>query len=364
MLLAWYSHHARTMPWRVAPKDSLAGVFPDPYHVWLSEVMLQQTQVSTVEAYWRRFVVQWPTVHDLAAAPQAEIMQAWAGLGYYSRARNLGKCAELVSRERDGAFPQTAVELIKLPGIGAYTSAAIAAIAFGEPVAVVDGNVERVMSRLRAIATPLPELKKVVGEVLQPLVPASRPGDFAQALMDLGATICMPKNPACKRCPLESLCVAGRNNEAELYPMRPARQAKPLRRGAAYVLLDEHKRVLLVRRPDKGLLGGMSGVPTTSWTVRADGATGTIEAPVNTTWRMAGEISHEFTHFRLALEVWVARDLPAKTGVSPTNAECWWAEAASLQGEALPTVMKKVIAAAIPQAFKPIRQTNHGIKKA
>jgi A/G-specific adenine glycosylase len=344
-LLEWYDRHARRMPWRVPPAARREGVRPDPYHVWLSEVMLQQTQVRTVEAYFRDFVSRWPTIHALAAAPADDLMKAWAGLGYYSRARNLRKCAEEVGLAMGGRFPETAEELRKLPGIGAYTSAAIAAIAFDEPIAVVDGNVERVVSRLWRIEQAMPGGKETVRGHVQAMLPHARPGDFAQAMMDLGATICSPRRPACALCPLSRSCAAAIAAVAQDYPRKEAKAQKPQRRGAAYVLVS-NGAVYLEKRPDKGLLGGMAGVPTTGWTVRADGATGTAAAPVKGNWRRAGAVRHVFTHFELELEVWLLADAPK------TRAPGWWARLADLQGEALPTVMKKVIESAIPGTFK------------
>ncbi len=235
-LLAWYDRHHRVLPWRVAPRELARGVRPDPYRVWLSEVMLQQTGVETVKPYFSAFVEKWPTVEALAAADTEAVMKAWAGLSYYSRARNLKACAEKVAA-LGGRFPDTEAELRELPGIGAYTAAAIAAIAFDRPVAVVDGNIEWVVSRLCLIATPLPQAKAEIRARMERLTPAARPGDFAQGLMDLGATVCTPKRPRCMLCPLVEKCSALTAGDPEFYPVRPAKAEKPLRRGAAFLRL-------------------------------------------------------------------------------------------------------------------------------
>jgi A/G-specific adenine glycosylase len=345
-LLDWYDRHARPMPWRVPPDARLSGELPDPYHVWLSEVMLQQTQVRTVQAHFIAFISKWPTIKALCDAPVDDLMKAWAGLGYYSRARNLHKCARTVAFEMNGEFPRTARQLQALPGIGPYTGAAIAAIAFDEPVAVVDGNVERVASRLWRIEEPMPAGKETVRAKVQAMLPETRPGDFAQAMMDLGATLCTPKKPACPLCPLGTSCLARAAGVAEDYPRKGAKSKKPLRRGAAYVMKAADNCVFLQKRPEKGLLGGMAGVPTTGWTVRSDGGTGLAHAPAPGNWRRAGTVRHAFTHFELELEVWLLDPAPKK----PSGG--WWADCDNLADEALPTVMKKVIDAAIPDAFR------------
>ena len=347
-LLAWYDAHHRDLPWRVPPRDLARGIRPDPYRVWLSEVMLQQTTVEAVRAYFRRFVEKWPTVEALAAAGAEDVMKAWAGLGYYSRARNLKACADRVAAS-GGGFPGTEVGLRALPGIGAYTAAAIAAIAFDRPAAVVDGNVERVVSRLFSIETPLPQAKTEIRALVERLVPASRPGDFAQAMMDLGATTCTPKRPRCMLCPLSGDCTATRAGDPELYPVRPARPDKPARRGAAFVAVRGDGAILLRKRPERGLLGGMTEVPTTAWTARQDGATTAAAAPFPADWLARGSIAHVFTHFALELSVFRARyDGPPPAGH-------FWSGPADIAGEALPTIMKKAIEAAIPGATKPKR---------
>jgi A/G-specific adenine glycosylase len=344
-LLAWYDRHARILPWRVSPKDREHGVVADPYRVWLSEIMLQQTTVQAVKSYFDVFVTRWPTVNDLAAAETGDVMKAWAGLGYYSRARNLKKCADQVADELGGVFPQTEEGLRALPGIGPYTAAAIAAIAFDVPAAVVDGNIERVFTRLFEIETPLPSAKSEIRDLVANATPADRPGDFAQGLMDLGATICTPKRPACALCPLTEGCEARKSGRQEQFPVKPAKKAKPVRKGAAFVAERGDGAVLLVKRPDKGLLGGMTGLPTSNWTVRADGQTGIGAAPFEAQWRQTGTISHVFTHFELRLEVFHA----VVTG--KTDHPGWWSARDSLAGEALPTVMKKALASAFPDRF-------------
>ncbi|WP_315919317.1 A/G-specific adenine glycosylase [Mesorhizobium sp. SP-1A] len=344
-LLGWYDAHHRDLPWRVSPRELARGVRPDPYRVWLSEVMLQQTTVEAVKAYFRAFTEKWPTVGALASAPGDDVMKAWAGLGYYSRARNLKACADRIVEE-GGAFPDTEDGLRALPGIGPYTAAAIAAIAFDRPAAVVDGNVERVISRLFSIDTPLPDAKAEIRSHVEAMVPAERPGDFAQAMMDLGATICSPRRPRCMLCPLSEDCGALASDDPERFPVKAAKPDKPLRRGAAFVAVRGDGAVLLRKRPDKGLLGGMSEVPTTGWTARIDGETGAEAAPFPADWRHAGRVSHVFTHFALELEIWraaAADDAPAGH---------FWSGPADISGEALPTVMKKAIEAAIPGATK------------
>jgi A/G-specific adenine glycosylase len=289
-------------------------------------------------------------VGDLAAADEDDVLKAWAGLGYYSRARNLKKCADLVVAEHGGVFPSTAAELRDLPGVGDYTAAAIAAIAFDRAEPVVDGNVERVVTRLFAIETPLPQAKPVVRARVAEIMPAERPGDFAQGMMDLGATICTPRRPACVLCPVRQDCVGLATGDPERFPIKAPKKEKPLRRGAAFVAVDQTGAVLLRKRPTAGLLGGMSEVPTTGWTSRADGATGANAAPFEADWRPAGQIRHVFTHFELALDVFHA-DI---RGERPA-AEGWWSPPVDLPGEALPTVMKKAIAAALPAAFAPVK---------
>ena len=341
-LLDWYDAHARVMPWRVGPQERRAGVRPDPYRVWLSEVMLQQTTVAAVRDYFRRFTARWPSVGDLAAAEDGAVMAEWAGLGYYARARNLLKCARAVVADHGGVFPGDSVALRTLPGIGPYTAAAIAAIAFDEAATVVDGNVERVVARLFAVEDPLPGAKPRLAELAARLTPTERPGDFAQAMMDLGATICTPRNPACGICPLMDLCRARAGSIAATLPRKSAKAAKPERQGIAYVATREDGAVLLERRPDKGLLGGMMEVPSTPWQDAAP-ANPCASAPLAADWQpVAGEVEHTFTHFQLVLSVLAARQLD---GRAPHEAGGYrWVRREDLAGEALPTVMRKVVA--------------------
>ena len=301
-LLAWYDRHHRALPWRVGPAERAAGARPDPYHVWLSEVMLQQTTVAAVRDYFLRFVTRWPRVEDLAAAPVDEVLAAWAGLGYYARARNLHRCAVAVAEGHGGGFPADEAALRELPGIGAYTAAAVAAIAFDRVATPVDGNVERVMARVFAETEPLPGVKERLRAHARALTPAERPGDYAQAVMDLGATVCTPRRPACGICPWAGACRGRAAGIAEALPAREARKAKPVRRGTAFLALDGAGRVMTVRRPDRGLLGGMVALPTTEWAAEP----GAAEPPFPGTWAEAGEVRHTFTHFHLRLGVmWV-----------------------------------------------------------
>jgi A/G-specific adenine glycosylase len=335
-LLAWYDRNARDLPWRTRGRE-----LPDPYRVWLSEIMLQQTGVETVKPYFARFLARWPDVVTLAAAPDQEVLAAWAGLGYYARARNLIACARAVAGRHGGRFPGAEAELRALPGIGVYTAAAIAAIAFGERAIVIDGNIERVATRLRAIETPLPAAKPAIRAALDPLVPHDRPGDFAQAMMDLGATICTPKRPDCPVCPLGDACSARIAGEAERYPVRAPKKARRVRYGIAFVVRDRSGRLLLRTRPPSGLLAGMSEVPGTEW---RDGAPGEATPPLNADWRViAAPVIHVFTHFELRLEVRATR----LSGTSPPPPGMRWVAASDLAGEPLPTLMRKVIAAAI-----------------
>lgn len=346
-LLDWYDRHHRDLPWRVSPGMAARGVKADPYHVWLSEVMLQQTTVQAVKPYFARFLQRWPDVTGLADAGNDEVMAAWAGLGYYARARNLKKCAEAVARRHGGVFPDTEEGLKSLPGIGDYTAAAVAAIAFNRQAAVMDGNVERVISRLYAISTPLPAAKPAMKQKVALLTPADRPGDFAQAMMDLGATICTPKRPACSLCPFRGSCEALELSDPELFPVKAAKKEKPVRYGAAFIAVTGDGEILLRRRIDSGLLGGMTEVPTTAWTARVDGETSAKAAPLNAAWQACGTVIHVFTHFELRLSIYRAA-ITAKVG---TN-DGWWEPVTNLEAQALPTVMKKAIAAAIPLAFK------------
>ena len=326
-LLAWYDRQRRDLPWRARP-----GEAPDPYRVWLSEIMLQQTTVAAVKDYFEDFTARWPTVADLAAAPNEVVMARWAGLGYYARARNLHLCAQAVAEELGGRFPDTEAELRELPGIGPYTAAAIAAIAFDQPAAPIDGNC------LFAVTDEFPAAKKEVKTLAESLVTPHRPGDFAQAVMDLGATICLPKIPKCLLCPLSDLCRAqAQGLEAEL-PRAAPRKAKPTRRGVAFWIVDRNKRVFLRRRPPRGLLGGMMEVPSTDWRSQAwSGKQAEAQAPLEATWQtLPGQVTHTFTHFHLELGVWRAVDLDGNT------ADGEWIDLNALGEAGLPSVMMKI----------------------
>ncbi|MGZ6039642.1 MAG: A/G-specific adenine glycosylase [Phenylobacterium sp.] len=302
-LLAWYDANSRDLPWRVRPQARAAGVRADPYRVWLSEVMLQQTTVPHATPYFLKFTARWPDVRDLAAEDDGEVMAAWAGLGYYARARNLLACARAVAGEHGGVFPNTEAGLRALPGLGPYTAAAVAAIAFDEPTNVVDGNVERVMARLFAVEDPLPDAKPELKRLAGDLVRADRPGDWAQALMDLGATVCRPKAPLCDRCPVATQCAGLATGAPETYPRRAAKAERPHRHGVAYVL-TRGDEVALVRRPPKGLLGGMLALPTSDWrAARWSDAEAIAAAPAKAAWRGVGEVEHGFTHFTLTLRL-------------------------------------------------------------
>lgn len=327
-LLRWYDRHARALPWRSPP-----GVRPDPYHVWLSEVMLQQTTVATVTPRFAAFLARWPGIADLAAADDAEVMAAWAGLGYYARARNLLACARAVVAEHGGHFPGDEQTLRRLPGLGDYSAAAIAAIGFGQRAVVVDGNVERIVSRLFSIDAPLPAAKALIRRHADAITPATRAGDFAQAMMDLGATICRPRSPDCLLCPIRRHCRAAASADPAAYPVKPTKAERPQRHGTAF-WLERMDHVLLVRRPGKGLLGGMRALPTGPWQGIPPGLEG---APVDVDWRMAtGSVSHVFTHFRLELALAIGR---WEGHATPADGE-WWA-IDSIESAGLPTVFVK-----------------------
>ncbi|WP_170763429.1 A/G-specific adenine glycosylase [Ruegeria lacuscaerulensis] len=331
-LLGWYDRHAREMPWRVGPADRAAGVVPDPYRVWLSEVMLQQTTVAAVRDYFLRFTTRWPTVGALAAAPDDQVMGEWAGLGYYARARNLLKCARVVANEQSGRFPDTYDALLKLPGIGPYTAAAISAIAFDRPETVLDGNVERVMARLYDIHEPLPGSKTILKEKAATLTPDARPGDYAQAVMDLGATICTPKSPACGICPLRDPCQARLAGTQSDLPRKTPNKPKPTRYGHIYIAHGDTGALLLERRPDKGLLGGMLGWPGSDW---SDTPVETPPFPAD--WHsLAGKVRHTFTHFHLILRIWTA---PLPPNTAPDGLII--VEKHAFRPSDLPTVMRK-----------------------
>jgi A/G-specific adenine glycosylase len=337
-LLGWYDVHRRELPWRA--KDGARAV---PYRVWLSEIMLQQTTVAAVAPYYEKFLTLWPDVQALARAPLDDVLGAWAGLGYYSRARNLHRAARIIADERGGMFPATAGELRALPGIGAYTAGAIAAIAFGEAVAAMDANAERVIARLFAVEEPLPKAKAKLAALAAPLVPEQRAGDFAQALMDLGSLICVPKRALCGACPLALQCRGRALGIAEQLPRKAAERARPLKRGAAFVALDGGGAVYLVRRPEKGLLGAMLQPPLGEWTEAFPKTSAAIEeAPFMGDWiKKPGFVRHGFTHFLLEMEVYVARFKRRPNGQGR------WYASHELMKAALPTVMKKVIAHAL-----------------
>lgn len=389
-LLAWYDVHRRTLPWRAPP-----GRKQDPYRVWLSEIMLQQTTVGAVADYYRKFLSRWPNVSALARAPLDDVLAAWAGLGYYARARNLHKCARVVAEELHGQFPRTAEGLQALPGIGAYTAGAIAAIAFDASEAAVDANAERVLARLFAVEAPLPAAKPELRRLGQSLMPKQRAGDFVQALMDLGATVCRPKQPLCGSCPWSKECVAYARGTAETLPRKAPLRARPTKRGAAFVVRDQAGAVLLVKRDEKGLLGGMLQPPLGPWTGEFPSTRDALaQAPFPAAWRKRpGHVRHGFTHFELEIEVYVAEaplrpspladarvdgHLPRKrgrkrlhlprycsspvygggagTGAKPVTAEGGtspltnltretnWVPVDELADAALPTVMRKIIA--------------------
>ena len=323
------------MPWRVSPTDKAAGVRPDPYAVWMSEIMLQQTTVAAVTEYFRAFIARWPTVRHLAEADDADVMGAWAGLGYYARARNLLKCARVVVAEHGGAFPSDHATLLSLPGVGPYTAGAIASIAFDLPHVVVDGNVERVMARLHDEHTPLPAAKPILTDHARALTPERRPGDYAQAVMDLGATICTPKSPACGICPWRDPCAARIAGTAPELPKKTPKQPKPVRHGTVYLGQREDGAWLLETRPDKGLLGGMLGWPGSDW-VAAD-ATRPTAPPMPADWtRIPGEVRHTFTHFHLMLDVMTA---PLPMTAQPERGH--FVPRDEFRPSDLPTVMRK-----------------------
>lgn len=341
-LLAWYDRHRRTLPWRAPP-----GATADPYRVWLSEIMLQQTTVATVGDYFHRFIERWPTIEALADAPIDDVLSAWAGLGYYARARNLHACARAVAEQHDGRFPEDEAGLLALPGIGRYTAAAIRAIAFDQPASAVDGNVERVITRLRAIETPLPDAKIEISARAAELVPRRRAGDYAQAMMDLGATVCTPRSPRCVICPIVADCRARKRGLAEELPRRAPKAAKPTRRGLAFVLARRDGAILLRKRPAKGLLGGMDEVPSSAWREGrfvADQAL--AEAPVPARWQILdGLVRHTFTHFHL--ELTVARATATTERLAKLAPGASWCTIDRMTERALPSVMRKVIAHAV-----------------
>jgi A/G-specific adenine glycosylase len=345
-LLAWYDRHRRRLPWRALP-----GERPDPYRVWLSEIMLQQTTVSAVEPYFRNFLARWPTVEALAAAELDQLLHAWQGLGYYARARNLHRAARIVAKEHGGRLPEDEVGLRKLPGIGAYTAAAITAIAFGRKATPVDGNVERVVARLFALRTPLPGAKPELRHLAESLTPGRRAGDFAQAMMDLGATVCVVGRPKCMLCPLATECQGRAEGIAEALPAREPKALRPLKHGIVFWIERADGAVLLRRRPENGLLGGMMEFPSTPWREKPwTKAAAKAIAPVSATWQeIPGIVRHGFTHFELELSL--LRAATAK------DVEGRWSRIDRLSELALPSLMKKVARHALAQiATGPAKQ--------
>ena len=334
-LLDWYDSNARALPWRAGPGQPV----PDPYRVWLSEVMLQQTTVAAVKPYFAKFIDTWPTVDALAAAPDDAVMAAWAGLGYYSRARNLVKCArEVASR---GGFPRTEAELRKLPGLGAYTAAAVAAIAFDQRAVVIDANVERVVARLFAIREPLPGARAQIRAATDAITPQERSGDFAQAMMDVGATICTARDARCLLCPLSADCRARREGDPLDLPVKAKKKPKPRRTGTAFWIEREGK-VWLVKRPGSGMLGGMRALPDDGWSAQKDGDE---QAPVSGAWKAAGVVRHGFTHFDLELGVAIHAASRPAVGLVDDNGE--WLPVDKLEDAGLPTLFAKAARLAI-----------------
>jgi A/G-specific adenine glycosylase len=332
-LLDWYDREGRTLPWRVRPQDRRAGRVADPYAVWLSEIMLQQTTVPHATPYWFRFLALWPRVEDLAAAPREDVMREWAGLGYYARARNLHACALAVTRDHGGRFPDTLDGLRALPGIGEYTANAILAAAFDKPASVVDGNVERVIARLHALEIPLPAAKPQIRRLAAAIAAPERPGDYAQAIMDLGATVCTPRSPDCAACPWAFACAAREEGRQTRYPLKEKKKPRPVRRGIAWLVRSPHG-LWLRRRPDRGLLGGMTEVPSTDWAE----AIPDDAPPFAADWLERGEVHHVFTHFELTLTV---READAAPDWQPQDG--YWVAEDALAQEALPSVMRKVV---------------------
>ena len=337
-LLAWYDRSRRDLPWRALP-----GEAADPYAVWLSEIMLQQTTVAAVKPYYAKFLALWPDVRALAAAPLDDVMKAWAGLGYYSRARNLHLCARAVALYHGGVFPRSEAALLKLPGIGPYTAAAVAAIAFGVKASVIDGNVERVVTRLFAIEALGPFAKPEIRARVDAMTDAARPGDFAQGMMDLGATLCTPRNPRCADCPFAPGCNARRRGDTESFPRKAAKPPRPKRSGAVFVVTRPDGAALMRRRPPKGLLGGMMEFPGTDWREEFDFAAAPRAAPLTLAYQtMNARVKHVFTHFELELAVLAAKAAPD----AAAPAGCRWVARADIAGEALPSLMRKVWKAA------------------
>lgn len=350
-VLGWYDRERRELPWRAAPNQR-----PDPYKVWLSEIMLQQTTVKAVRPRYELFLRRWPDVKALARAELGEVLAAWAGLGYYARARNLHACAKVVTEQLGGEFPEDETELRKLPGVGGYTAAAIAAIAFGKRATPVDGNIERVVARLFAVKTPLPASKTEIVALAESLMPHQRSGDFAQGMMDLGATICTPRRPGCGLCPVRPECSGYAEGVAEALPYRAEKGERPVRRGAAFVAVRPDGAVLLRERPLRGLLGGMLEVPSSPWVEEEpSGKVVRSHAPLAGAWcRLPGLVEHTFTHFHLELAVYraeVGAESKPKRAAHPER--CRWYKPRELSGAALPSVMRKVLLHAFEARFSP-----------
>ena len=350
-LLDWYDGARRTLPWRAGP-----GKKADPYKVWLSEIMLQQTTVKAVIPYFETFVARWPAAEALAAASRDEVLAAWAGLGYYSRARNLYACAQAVARS---GFPTSEAALRALPGVGAYTAAAIAAIAFGEPAAVVDGNVERVIARLFAVEQPFPAARLAIRRLAEALTPSERPGDYAQGMMDLGATVCTPRAPSCLVCPARAFCAASARGGAERFPVKAPKAERPVRRGDAFVIVRTERgdpHILLRRRKDKGLLGGMMEAPCSEWAADAP-----LASPPDGNWTEGRTVQHTFTHFHLEMRVLAAHHDEVKPAAEAFGGD--WAALANLSAFALPAVMKKAVASGLEalglERAPGVRQAHH-----
>ena len=350
-LLDWYDRSARDLPWRVPPDQSKKGMHGNPYHIWLSEVMLQQTTVATVLAYHHKFLTLWPTIEQLAAAEEDEILKAWAGLGYYSRARNLSKCARIIVRNHQGFFPNEIVALKALPGIGDYTANAIRAIAFNLAAIPLDGNIKRVIARVFGVTQPPDTLLNDIADHYRALANSQRPGDFVQAMMDLGAVICRPKKPLCENCPIAEYCLAFACDRQHSIPVKARKKTKTRRFGNAFVVIRKvDGAVFLQKRASKGLLGGMSEVPSTQWIGRKNTVWSAFEAgsflpQSEDQWENCGPIKHTFTHFHLELVVY--RIIVDKIG----DSNGWWSSPNAIGEEALPTLMRKVISTAIPEIF-------------
>ena len=319
----------------------MPGIAADPYRVWLSEIMLQQTTVKAVGPYYQRFLARWPNVEALAAAPLDDVLKLWAGLGYYARARNLNACAKAVVQQHGGQFPSSEKELRTLPGVGVYTAAAIVAIAFGQPATPVDGNIERVVARLFAVEEDLPGAKPAIRHLAEALTPVQRAGDYAQAMMDLGAMICTPKKPACALCPWNEVCLARQRGDQERFPRKTPKAEGRLRRGAAFWVTRADGCVLVRTRPPEGLLGGMTEVPTSEWAHDFDDTRALDHAPLRANWRrIPGIVTHTFTHFPLALTVYATK----VRATTPPPAGTRWLPFGEVAGEAFPSLMRKVIA--------------------